>query len=245
MPPDIKYQLQEAQYGTEGGYHRERLSQQTALGTETRAKLQLTTDVIESFHPAFVLDLGSGEGVVMEELAARGIPSVGVELSPIAIPLMPAHLQRSAIQGDISKLPLHSASVPLATMIAVLEHIPPPDIPTVLQEIHRVLEDDGLFVVRVPSTLQVIKDKHFQHFTPDSLKATLEQRGLFNIEGMIGNHHALIDWPYYYELILKQAGNKDLGTKNIAKRAEEIYDSEVKICDPEYAKRLLVVCRKN
>ncbi|OGK14330.1 hypothetical protein A3A93_03295 [Candidatus Roizmanbacteria bacterium RIFCSPLOWO2_01_FULL_38_12] len=245
MNPDIKYKLQEDQYVVEGGYHRERLLQQNALGIESRGKLMLTADVIQRFNPRVVLDLGCGEGVLMEELSARGVSSVGIDLSEKATSLMPSSLRKNTIVGDIARLPIESGTVPMATMIAVLEHIPPDTIFQVIQEIHRTLEKDGIFVVRVPSRHQPIRDKHFQHFTPDSLKQTLEQSGLFTVEEMIGNHNTAIDWEELYETIKNGSTNDSMLPSEINERAERVYNVELKVCDPLNAKRLLSVCRKN
>ncbi|MBI4130189.1 TauD/TfdA family dioxygenase [Candidatus Roizmanbacteria bacterium] len=134
--------------------------------------------------------------------------------------------------------------VQAVTMIAVIEHIPPAVIPNVLVEIHRALEDNGLFVVRVPSTLQPVRDKHYQHFTPDSLQHTLEQGGHFTVQEMVGNHDTRVDWADFYVRITNKARQKGLSDSDTTIRADEMYHAEVKICDPYDAKRLLAICRK-
>lgn len=245
MSPDRRYRLQDSQYANHGDYHRERLSQQSALGTETRAKLMLTADVIQQHRPRFVMDLGCGEGVLMTELSSRGIPTIGVESSETAINLMPPTIRRNTIKGDMRRLPVSTSVVPAVTMIAVLEHIPTDDISGVLQETHRVLEDNGLFVVRVPSTRQPMRDKHYQHFTPDSLKQTLEKRGFFTVQDMIGNHNASSNWDHLYEIVLDNAQRENVPVIEAQSRVEDFYDREIKLCGLVDAKRLLAICRKN
>ncbi len=244
VTPD-RYQLQDSQYAMQRDYHRERLGQQSALGTETRAKLMLTADMIQQHCPRFVLDLGCGEGVLMMELLSRGIPTIGVESSEIAINLMPPGIRRNTIRGDIGKLPICKDVVPATAMIAVLEHIPPDDILGVLSETNRVLEDNGLFIVRVPSTHQPIRDKHYQHFTPNSLQRTLEQGGFFTVQELIGNHKVSSNWQQLYEITMDNAKRADLPDIETLRRIEVFYDSEIKICDPADANRLLAICRKN
>ncbi len=240
-----KTQLQEEEYSDRGAYHREILQMQNAEGVESRAKLSLTADIIQQQSPQVLLDLGSGDGTLISELTARGIKAIGVETSKAAIESAPVEVQENTIVADITSLPIEDGTISTAAMIAVLEHVPPENIPRVLLEIHRVLSALGAFVVRVPSDLQRKRDKHYQHFNPQSLRDILEQGNLFTVMEIVGNHDVSTDWELVYRNILNGARNRGLSETQAISLAERIYDSTIKVCDPKKAKRLIAICRKN
>ncbi|HBJ36514.1 MAG TPA: hypothetical protein DDZ51_17530 [Planctomycetaceae bacterium] len=63
-----------------------------------------------------------------------------------------------------------------ATLIEVLEHIPPPDIPEFLSSVASRLKPGGKLVVTVPSVEKPVPKKHFQHFTFKTLRDLLTDR---------------------------------------------------------------------
>lgn len=59
-------------------------------------------------------------------------------------------------------------------LIETLEHIHPDDIPVFTKNLARCLKNGGLLIVTVPSVLLELHDKHYQHFTSESLKKSVE-----------------------------------------------------------------------
>ena len=105
--------------------------------------------------PEPVLDLGCGDGL-FAELTFENRLSAGVD--PWWGPLRKAiksSAYDSVVQGYGHNLPYPDGHFASAISNSVLEHIP--DLQPVLYEIHRVLQDDGQFVVTMPS----------QYFTND------------------------------------------------------------------------------
>ncbi len=99
--------------------------------------------------PEPVLDLGCGDGL-FAELTFKDRVAAGID--PWWGPLRKAKRSEAYSlvgQGYGHALPFASGSFSSAISNSVLEHIP--DLQPVLYEIHRVLRDDGRFVVTMPS----------------------------------------------------------------------------------------------
>jgi len=93
---------------------------------------------IRSISPKRVLDIGCGEGVILEQLRAyHPAPSTGIDLDPARIYLAKS---RSGdipfIIGDAQELPYEDNSFDFVMILEVLEHVGEPDI--VLREAFRV-----------------------------------------------------------------------------------------------------------
>jgi ubiquinone/menaquinone biosynthesis C-methylase UbiE len=105
--------------------------------------IQHFTDALKK--NAKVLDLGCGPGVDSAKLVSNGLNVEGLDLSDellvIARKLNPG---QNFTQGDMRKLPYSSDIFDGVFAKASLLHIPKKDIPTVLDEVWRVLKDNGI-----------------------------------------------------------------------------------------------------
>lgn len=226
-----RFELQQREYEARGAYHFSDLTSSTPEGIESRVKLELTLATIRKFNPKLVADFGCGEGVLVQSLRSRSIQCIGLDLSIQALTLTPVDIRGSVIQADIGKAPIKNASLDVVTMIAVLEHIPPPNIPSVLQEAKRITKRGGQLIIRVPSKNQPLEQKHYQHFTETSLRQVLGSNGLI-VEQMIGNHDVSQNWNEYYS-------HMDQASDEMRYQA---YQEVFAVCEPAKAKRLLTVC---
>ncbi len=89
------------------------------------------------------LDVGSGAGVTLELLAARGLAAVGVDYG--AVLADQAGQFAPTVVGDGECLPFSSAAFELVTMECVLSALP--DKPTAVREVRRALAPGGAFVL--------------------------------------------------------------------------------------------------
>ncbi len=97
-----------------------------------------------------ILDIGCGEGILLENLAERYPDKtlVGVDLSEENVRLCKG-LGLDVSLGDASDLGLPPASFDACVMMSVLEHVEDPA--AALREAWRVLEPGGRLVVLVPN----------------------------------------------------------------------------------------------
>ncbi len=98
-----------------------------------------------------VLDIGCGSGHFLKSIKDISKERFGID----------EHSYRTADhtvkEGDARNLPFENGSMELITMLDVLEHIPESD--TALEEVHRVLDRKGLFLMTVPA-LQFLYSPH-------------------------------------------------------------------------------------
>jgi 2-polyprenyl-6-hydroxyphenyl methylase / 3-demethylubiquinone-9 3-methyltransferase len=93
---------------------------------------------------AILLNAGCGAGLLAPHVAGKGYVHVGVDLRQSGLNLARAHGVR-VIQGDVTALPLASASADVVAAGEILEHVT--DLPATVAEITRVLKPGGLVVL--------------------------------------------------------------------------------------------------
>ncbi len=92
-----------------------------------------------------VLEVGVGTGVVALGLARRGVPVVGLDVSPPMLARARARLGPVVLLGDAMEMPLASASVAHAVSVWVVHAVAEPV--RLFAEMARVLRPGGRYVV--------------------------------------------------------------------------------------------------
>ena len=100
------------------------------------------------------LDIGCGDGIFSIELAKRGCGVVGVDLNVKSVNYAKYFSKRSEVKidflvGDACHLPFANESFDIILCSEVLEHIK--DDKGAIREIERVLKQNGLLILTVPS----------------------------------------------------------------------------------------------
>lgn len=100
---------------------------------------------------ARVIELGFGNGSLLDWCRERGHDCVGVELSPVLV-------TKALEAGFDAVVSLAEArdrygdhAFDLAVAFDVLEHVPAPEIPGVLKEIHMLLKPEAVLVISFPN----------------------------------------------------------------------------------------------
>jgi SAM-dependent methyltransferase len=121
-----------------------------------------------------VLDLGCGVGHSFHLLAPR--ETVGVDIDRGAL----EGQDRETVVADMRELPFPDGSFPSVLSVQSLEHVPDPD--RVVDEVGRVLTEDGVAVFVTPNRLtlgrpdEIIDPYHYVEFDAEQLRALCARR---------------------------------------------------------------------
>ncbi len=176
-------QLQEDQYVFP--YHWN-LAPDAFRGRSYHGYLSLATALAGELKGKIVLDAGCGDGFLCSVLHKKGAIVTGTDYSQQALRLagilLPADVE--LVQIDLTKA-TPEPRFDFIFLIEVLEHIDPKDINVFLKNLSAGLKEGGKIILSVPSKNQALIDKHFQHFTEESLTRVITEAGL-TAERIIG-----------------------------------------------------------
>lgn len=167
--------LQRRQYEESGGYHRLFLERPWhPMGLRYILALRLLRDV----EGQRCLDCGGGDGAMATLLADRGARAV------VADPLRAA-LIWAEVDGRLDNIqaatlmPFENKSFEAVAMLDVLEHIPSSGEGLILEEVFRLLTDQGRLVISVPSIKNPnpVGGKHYRHYSLGDLQDKLGRAG--------------------------------------------------------------------
>lgn len=146
-----------------------------------------------------LLDVGCGFGFFLKEARNHGWSTYGIDVSNVAVDYAKSTLGlENVVRGDFLQSTFAEGEFQAVTLWNALEHLPSPQ--AFLAEAHRVLEDDGVILIRVPnlgfvklvwwirplvelagyhnfSYLLTPPPHHLFGFTPKTLRAYLERSG--------------------------------------------------------------------
>ena len=134
-----------------------------------------------------LLDVGCGDGRFLREVARESSYSekilMGIDYSDKAIALAKAmnqNIEYKCLNIMTSNL---KQKYDVATMVEVLEHIPLNEVKEFLSAVARNLEKEGLILLTVPHKNRKLQEKHYQHFTSETLRSSLQDS--FKVEKII------------------------------------------------------------
>lgn len=146
-----------------------------------------------------IVDVGCGQGALLDALLAQGFSCQGVDASEVSVGNVEARFRArpgflGALTGSVDRLPLPEAEAGAAFLVEVVEHLDRSTLERALGELHRVLRPGGHLLVTVPNNedLQAAmvacpecgcvfhRMQHVRSFTPDALAAEL-RRARFEI----------------------------------------------------------------
>jgi len=164
----------------------------------------------EALRQQSLLEVGSGGGLICEELGHRGAMALGIDPSEGAIQTARIHARQSGLgqnvtfeQGYAEALPFANGSFSTIVCLDVLEHVE--DLAATLDEISRVLAPGGVFIFDTINrtwlsrlVLIWIGERFFQKYglvpglhehqrfiTPGELRALVSARGL-QVQELVG-----------------------------------------------------------
>jgi SAM-dependent methyltransferase len=139
------------EYAARGDYHRSPDPSWDYYPTYI-AKLAAVRRWLDALPPGtHVLDAGCGEGILVDEFAAR-----------LAIEGLDQNYSSDRVRaGSLTALPYADASFERALCLDVLEHLTFEEQPQALGELHRVLAPDGELLVSVPNLAHLQSRVHF------------------------------------------------------------------------------------
>jgi len=120
------------------------------------------------------IDIGCGDGGFIHALTQCEIPEsvefTGIDMDQRAIAW--ATMFNPSIRFTTESVSeVESDAWDSGSVVEVIEHIPPAELPTFVSNVGRVIRPNGSLFVTVPSTEIAISAKHYQHFTFESLKS--------------------------------------------------------------------------
>lgn len=148
---------------------------------------------LNSGRPGKILDVGCGRGWMLSILHDQGWDAYGTELSLNSSTFARDKLHLKVLTKKVEDCAFPSGHFDVVTLWHVMEHLPEPIM--TLNEVNRILKDNGLLIVEVPNFggfqawlfnnkwLHLDSPRHLFHFSAQGLKKNLEDAGFTVIKG--------------------------------------------------------------
>ncbi len=154
-----------------------------------------------------LLDIGCNVGAALELARKLGVAKLyGIEINNLAVQKAKLRLQDTCgveiYQGSADQLPFKDKQVEVALCSEVLEHVPEDLRPKVIQETHRVLLKDGLFIITVPARglFHFLDPGNMRFLFPNAFSlASKLIGGLGREKGFENQKHSVV-WHHHFTL---------------------------------------------
>jgi len=172
-----KFEIQEKQYAfpyhylvflEDGVPHTKR---SLGWGIDYLTYMTILKEEIENLEFDSILDIGCGDGYLLNHLNTEA-RKIGVDLSEKAVQFARAFSNGAdfAVE-DIFNI---TDRYGLVSLIEVLEHIPDELVEKFMMHALSLVEDEGFFVISVPTTSVPLNRKHYRHYDEDLLSRHVE-----------------------------------------------------------------------
>jgi SAM-dependent methyltransferase len=147
-----------------------------------------------------ILDIGCGYGFLLKEMKARGWDVQGLEVSQTGREYTQRNWNVPVYSKPLEHLGLPANTFDVVTLLYVIEHVFNPL--SLLNEINRVLKQEGFVLLRWPHTTPVVKilgplskkldlyhtPYHLYDFSPKTIERLLFLTGFQSVETIISGH---------------------------------------------------------
>jgi|GEM_PF-1051758 len=131
---------------------------------------------IEKIKPKSLLDVGCGDGYLINHLEMADCRILGVDLSQRAIRFAKAFgKEESFLCDSINNV---DSEFDVVTLVEVLEHIPDSEIDQFVCDVTKKISIGGFLLISVPSTVLKLQKKHYRHYTETLLDEQISRSGL-------------------------------------------------------------------
>jgi len=203
--------------------------------------IQKVIKVVDSIGVESVVDVGCGDGRFLAELKKSNpeIDVLGIDYSTRAIKLANAmnqdieYVNKNILKNSIEE------NFECATLIEVLEHIPPSNVKKFLYKVSCLLSDEGKVVLTVPHSNQPVNEKHYQHFDEEKITEILSNIFEMDSISFFDRHSKVLS-------LLEKALKNDIfmiTNKKAIKTFTHIYKNFFLEASESNCHRMLVVCR--
>lgn len=173
--------------------------------------IRMKCHIVQQFcgHASSLLDVGAGEGFLLDHLDRLGWRVAGLEFSDFAVRHFHPHLLSKLVVGDIfDNLTKIQRTYDLIVLDNVLEHVVSPKV--LLESLQAHLTENGLLVIEVPNDFSAIQleakrqqliERDFWVRLPDHL-SYFNHQGLVNLARACGYEQidCISDFPIDWDL---------------------------------------------
>ncbi|MEA3255570.1 MAG: methyltransferase domain-containing protein [Candidatus Altiarchaeota archaeon] len=132
----------DGEYSKKGDYHK-KLDKNWRYYPIYMAKMGFIEDYLNKTPKSLrILDAGCGEGVLVEKFHKKGYGIIGLDLN---------YSSDMVKRGDISNMPFKDQEFDLVLCLDILEHLTFDKQEEALEDIKRVLKDDGILLLSIPN----------------------------------------------------------------------------------------------
>lgn len=147
-------------------------------GLDYMTYISFVAGLVKELAPNSLLDVGCGDGRLTAEVKPF-VPVVrGIDLSSGAIAW--ARVLNPEVEYACMAVGEESGKFDVITLVEVLEHIPDDDVGRFLRETAGCIRETGSLVVSVPSMNLPVPNKHYRHYSLETLREALAEH--FRIE---------------------------------------------------------------
>jgi len=211
---------------------------------------ELVSDMVISEDNTTILDAGCGDGRFCYELKDLDCEIMGVDYSERAITFARGfNPDIKFFVQDLENLEL-PYKFDIILLLQILPHLIPEKIPIIMSNLSRVIRKNGKLIISVATENKAVDEKHYQHFTEESLAEAIQP--YFRIE-KIKRYNNINPKKRFRFKLLKRIGKFVFPFRNDKIRFPDKYLNYLKLYykknlfmgETENCKELIAICTKS
>lgn len=221
--------------------------------SDVSRRVEQVKSVLENKPPGYVLDLGCGEGQMIEAFQKEGLNALGIEPGPARARALARDLKVVDDLHDVSKLGVEFSELAAVTMFHVMEHIYNPL--EFLKNLYSRMPTGSQLIIETPNSQDALLVKFecvaFQNFTywshhpylysPNALEQILSMAGFSQVRVEGVQRYGLANNLFW--LSKARPGGHDAWAETFSPESELYYSKD--LAKLGLSDTLLATCAKN